>query len=106
MKVKEYRFHIPIYHIFWELQCAEITECIAVSKLLGLDPDPLWHVWRHPSYGQVGSPSSTETPECLPDIHEGPLNLAKSNGKGQHFPSLPNWNILREDCIKVGNLNP
>jgi hypothetical protein len=32
-------------------------------------------LWRYPSYGQVGSPSnpdcSTETPECLPDIHEG-----------------------------------
>jgi hypothetical protein len=25
-------------------------------------------------------PSSTETPECLPDIHEGPPNLAESNG--------------------------
>jgi hypothetical protein len=37
MKVKEYRFHIPIYHIFWELQCAELPECIAVSKLPGLD---------------------------------------------------------------------
>jgi hypothetical protein len=24
-------------------------------------------------------PSSTETPECLPDIHEGPPNLAESN---------------------------
>jgi hypothetical protein len=31
MKVKEYRFHMSIYHnIFWE--------CIAVSKLPGLDP--------------------------------------------------------------------
>jgi hypothetical protein len=28
----------------------------------------------------IGSPSSTETPECLPDIHEGPPNLAESNG--------------------------
>jgi hypothetical protein len=35
------------YHIFWELQCAELPECIAVSKLPGLNPDPLW---RHPSY--------------------------------------------------------
>jgi hypothetical protein len=26
-------------------------------------------------------PSSTETPECLPDIHEGPPNLAESNGR-------------------------
>jgi hypothetical protein len=38
MKVNEYRFHIPIYHIFWELQFAELPECIAVSKLPGLDP--------------------------------------------------------------------
>jgi hypothetical protein len=57
MKAKEYRYHIPIYYIFWELQCAEIPECIAVSKLPGLDPDPLW---RHPSYGQVSSPSDPE----------------------------------------------
>jgi hypothetical protein len=35
MKVKEYWFHIPIYHIFSELQ-------FAVSKLMGLDPDPLF----------------------------------------------------------------
>jgi hypothetical protein len=55
MKVKEYRFHIPIYHIFWELQCAELPECIATGK-------------KPP----------TETPECLPDIHEGPPNLAES----------------------------
>jgi hypothetical protein len=33
MKVKEYRFHIPIYHIFWELQCAELPECIATGKM-------------------------------------------------------------------------
>jgi hypothetical protein len=39
MKVKEYRFHIPIYHIFWALQFAELPECIAVSKLQGLDPE-------------------------------------------------------------------
>jgi hypothetical protein len=38
MKVKEYRFHIPIYHNFGELQCAELPECIAVCKLPGLDP--------------------------------------------------------------------
>jgi hypothetical protein len=42
--------------------------------------DPLW---LHSSYGRGGSPSNpdllTETPECLPDIHEGPLNLAESN---------------------------
>jgi hypothetical protein len=38
MKVKEYRFHISIYHIFWELHFAELPECIAVSKLPGLDP--------------------------------------------------------------------
>jgi hypothetical protein len=50
MKVKEYRFHISIYHIFWALQFAELPECIAVSKLPGLDP----------SYGQVGSPSNPE----------------------------------------------
>jgi hypothetical protein len=78
MMVKEYGFHIPIYHIFWELQCAELPECIAVSKLPGLDPDPLW---RHPRYGQVGSraiPNFTETPLCLPDIHEGPPNLVQS----------------------------
>jgi hypothetical protein len=28
MKVKEYRFHVPIYHIFWELQVTELPECI------------------------------------------------------------------------------
>jgi hypothetical protein len=38
MKVKEYRFHIPICHIFWELLFVELPECIAVSKLPGLDP--------------------------------------------------------------------
>jgi hypothetical protein len=38
MKVKEYRFYIPIYHIFWELQFSELPKCIAVSKLPGLDP--------------------------------------------------------------------
>jgi hypothetical protein len=38
MKVKECRFHMPIYYIFWEQQCAELPECIAVSKLPGLDP--------------------------------------------------------------------
>jgi hypothetical protein len=59
MKVKEYRFHIPIYHIFWELQFAELPECIVVSKLPGLDPDTLC---RHPSYGRAIQ-SSTETPE-------------------------------------------
>jgi hypothetical protein len=29
---------IPIYHIFWEQQFAELPECFAVSKLAGLDP--------------------------------------------------------------------
>jgi hypothetical protein len=52
-------------------------------------PDPLW---RHPSYGQVGIVrtilSSTETPECLPDIHEGPPNLAESNDYVQYIYSM------------------
>jgi hypothetical protein len=60
MKVKEYRFHIPIYHIFWELQFAELLECIAVSKLPGLDPVSGSAMAVHPSYGQVGSPSNPE----------------------------------------------
>jgi hypothetical protein len=38
MKVKEYRFHIQIYHIFWELQFAELPDAYAVIKLPGLDP--------------------------------------------------------------------
>jgi hypothetical protein len=33
IKVKEYRFHIPIYRIFWELQIAELPECIATRKM-------------------------------------------------------------------------
>jgi hypothetical protein len=33
-------------------------------------------------------PSSTETPECLPDIHEGPPNLAESNGRRGTAPAL------------------
>jgi hypothetical protein len=32
MKVKEYRFYIPIYHLFWELEFAEFPEYIAGSK--------------------------------------------------------------------------
>jgi hypothetical protein len=33
IKVKEYLFHVPIYHIFWELQVAELPECIATGKM-------------------------------------------------------------------------
>jgi hypothetical protein len=82
-KVKESRFHVPIYHIFWELQFAELPECIAIGKINCRDwtrfPDPLW---RHPLWVKSvvrAIPSSTETPECLPDIHERPPNLAESN---------------------------
>jgi hypothetical protein len=32
-KVKEYRFHVPIYHIFWELQVAELPEYIATRMM-------------------------------------------------------------------------
>jgi hypothetical protein len=32
-------------------------------------------------------PSSTETPECLPDIHEGPPKLAESNGRRGRAPA-------------------
>jgi hypothetical protein len=67
MKVKKYRFHMSISHIFWELHCAELPECIAVSKLPGLDPV---------------SGSAMEAPECLPDVHEGPPNLVESNADG------------------------
>jgi hypothetical protein len=51
------------------------------SKLPGLDPvsgsaggtlDTVKSVVR-------AIPNSTETPECLPDFHEGPPNLAESN---------------------------
>jgi hypothetical protein len=54
MKVKEYRFHIPIHHIFCELQFAlQWVNCRDWTRF----PDTLR---RHPSYGQVGSPSNPE----------------------------------------------
>jgi hypothetical protein len=69
MKVKEYRFHIPIYHIFWKLQFAELPECIAVSKLPGLDP--VSGGTLHPVKSVVRAiPNSAETPERPPEIHE------------------------------------
>jgi hypothetical protein len=47
-------------------------------------PDPLYGGTLDTVKSVVRAiPSSTETPECLPDIHEGPpnlaLNLAESN---------------------------
>jgi hypothetical protein len=64
IKVKEYRFHISIYHIFWELQFAELPECIAVSKLPG--QDPVFRI-RYGGTHDTGeqSRSLTETPERL-----------------------------------------
>jgi hypothetical protein len=60
--------------------CAELPECIAVSKLPGLDPVSGSAIVLHMVKSVVRAiPSSTETPECLPDIHEGPSNLAESN---------------------------
>jgi hypothetical protein len=41
IKVQEYRFHVLIYHIFWELQVAELQNALQQvrwSKLPGLDP--------------------------------------------------------------------
>jgi hypothetical protein len=76
--VKEYQFPVQIYHIIWELQVAELPENALQherwSKLLGLDPvsgSAMAVVRAIPRY--------TETPERLPDIHEGLPNLAESN---------------------------
>jgi hypothetical protein len=33
IKVQEYRFHVLIYHIFWEQQVAELPKCIETGKM-------------------------------------------------------------------------
>jgi hypothetical protein len=62
-----YHYRCQFNHIFWELQFAELPECIAVSKLPGLDPVSGSAIWRHPRYGQVGSPSNPELWRKLPN---------------------------------------
>jgi hypothetical protein len=63
MKVKEYRFHVSIYHYFlWTTgHGAPRMHCNMKDGVNCRDwtrfPDPLW---RHPSYGQVGSPSNPD----------------------------------------------
>jgi hypothetical protein len=51
---------IPIYHIFWELQFAELPECIAVCELPGLDTVSGSAMAAPLSYDQVGSPSNPD----------------------------------------------
>jgi hypothetical protein len=55
-------------------------------------------------------PSATETPECLPDIHEGPPNLAESNGRRGRAQALTVVRraikmLLNFDCEVCGDHN-
>jgi hypothetical protein len=106
MKVKEYRFHIPIYHIFWELQFAKLPECITVSKLPGLQDPVSGSAMAAPFIRSVvrAIASSTETPERPPEIHEGLPNLAESNDHndvGVMFIVMANAHSYLE-CITLG----
>jgi hypothetical protein len=83
MKVKEYRVHDPIYHIFWELQVAELPECIAtrtMEQIAGTGPGfgIRYGGTLHTVKSVVRAiPSSTVTPERPPA--EGLPNLTESN---------------------------
>jgi hypothetical protein len=87
MKVKEYRYHIPIYHIFWELHNGNYSARSSQNALQWVNCRD-WPGFRIRYGGTLHTvksvvraiPSSMETSERLPDIHKGPPNLAESNG--------------------------
>jgi hypothetical protein len=89
-----------IHHIFWELQFAELPECIAVSKLPGLDPVS-GSAMAAPFKSVVRAiPSSDGNSRTPPEIHEGPPNLAESNGFN-HF----HFDLGREHSLIVGEMS-
>jgi hypothetical protein len=79
IKAKEYLFHVPIYHIFWELQVASSQNALQQvrwSKLPGLDPVSGSAMAAPFIRSSLGSPSCDGNSRTPPEIHEGPPNLA------------------------------